>query len=1192
MAETNYVLQVYNGNQFRLIHTYDGGENTYSLPPSETQVDGSVVLSGYLVTSLPCAVVSSGWGVGYRLQDVESALADGSINVSSGKCVISDSNGTFLYDLNNRGVVRGLHNPAYACNNGEILTLAYSLVDPSAPTVINLHYNIPRAEKVYDGYPFRCNQSGFFDDNVGFPSVVEVYDDNDVFRGYSHHYHYIHGHIDVNNGEWIQDEDCSTIGKDVGVYDFIHSVSYDVEENREYFTESELEDLDNIEFNYVRTAPFSAEIKPRKISFEMSDIELQDKVYDGEPIHYNESDVSVIVGGDGFAVYEDEDGNIITEGADVKIRFNETPEFTKNVLEDNEKYYLTYSIYVEDLVPWENTNLWINYDFTKLIYTKQKSAHITPKQLTPSNAYDISNVYDCSNKVFLTADDFTLNGLVHGDENRVQFIVNTQTDDGDVIREIGTHNVTYHYSLGGVGARNYTLSRTSDTATVTITESSILLDTPIVDILGDEMWENGSLFSTYDSETQKITVRAYMSASSTHIPQYVRVLAGSANYGTVSVYNQIPTYSFDGEAYNSINTQTGHISIKAIYNTTNIQKRKGNFIYWEVEFDVCEDSSIVTQAFYDNKWHPNITYNVFVWGFDEGCNTSNINYETFRKLKTETLPPNIGDIAVFLVDTPATPENEHQCGDSWYSEDTPHTLVNAIYFAMDNATILFSGSLMNNQQDKPIVSTEIEYGLYYAVTIDASKPYKIIKNENNEDEIVVDDSVANWSGVVVEYDEEGRTFSNVLFSIDTDTNNAVTLKNIYFKNGGCGIETMTPTYIYDCVFDGFIHRPITTMSDFKISRCIVKNCTRNLMLRGTGIVDDCLFINNNKIFNTKSHNVKIYNCTIIAPTDDFVDSKTPYKSDENSTGLTTYDFFNCFISGYPITYYYTDPINEEHHFYNRIARNNIILHTNSKPTLDSSVINEDGEDITEDCIRTYNEVFGADNIFNNEVYELSGINDNPTTNDFLYSNYRPRLKSSYTVVDKGNNSYIQSETDLGGNPRVWQDGEDTQGIVDIGCYEHKPYSTFPSIHLSAMEIIDVENSNTKIYHNEHIYNGLQNNVFDVVGDDDIVVYIDDITVYVLPDDYDFDNDGFNWDGVLDLEEVADYYSELAQETYTNIPTAKHNTAIPTNEEYKWGEIRNVMVLIPGYKACYGGVYITITPKTLELFDFSTTFSTE
>jgi hypothetical protein len=545
--------------------------------------------------------------------------------------------------------------------------------------------------------------------------------------------------------------------------------------------------------------------------------------------------------------------------------------------------------------------------------------------------------------------------------------------------------------------------------------------------------------------------------------------------------------------------------------------------------------------------------------------------------KTEPLPPEIGDISVFLVDTPTTELNEDEWGYGWESEDTPHTLANALRYAQDNATILFAGSLMENQQEKPVVSSNVVYTLDFAVTIDASKPYKIIRNENNEKEIVVDDTIENWNGVIVG-DCDGR-----LFDIRSITNNPVTLKNIHFKEGFCAINASTPVYVYDCIIENFSSYSIFVQSDFKISRCIFKNCGNATGLRGEGCIDDCLFESNQKVFPVKGHLAKIYNCTIVAPT-----THNQYAT----TGLTYLDYFNCFISGYSIKYSTADTLDETYTFYDRVARNNIILHTNAKPSLDFPILNDNEEDITADCIKTYNEAFGENNVFNNEVYELSGIDNNPTTSDFLYSNYKPRSKSNYTVIDKGDNAYIQSETDLAGNPRVFQSEEDELGRVDIGCYEFIPYSAFPSIHLSAMEIIDIENSNTKIYHNEYIYNGLQNNVFDVVGDDDIVVNTGGMTVYVLSDDYDFDNDGFDWDGVLDLEEVADYYSELAQETYTNIPTAKHNTAIPTNEEYKWGEIRNVMVLIPGYKACYGGVYITITPKTLELFDFSTTFSTE
>ncbi|MBS3740749.1 MAG: T9SS type A sorting domain-containing protein [Candidatus Cloacimonetes bacterium] len=68
-------------------------------------------------------------------------------------------------------------------------------------------------------------------------------------------------------------------------------------------------------------------------------------------------------------------------------------------------------------------------------------------------------------------------------------------------------------------------------------------------------------------------------------------------------------------------------------------------------------------------------------------------------------------------------------------------------------------------------------------------------------------------------------------------------------------------------------------------------------------------------------------------------------------------------------------------------------------------------------------------------YQGTGnINLNPLFEDPDQINYE--LTSASPCIDAGWNSYVNSDTDLAGNERIWDGDDDGEPIVDMGCYEY------------------------------------------------------------------------------------------------------------------------------------------------------------
>ena len=338
--------------------------------------------------------------------------------------------------------------------------------------VIKLSFDMPTVEKYYDGYPFWGNtDTGYFDDNRGFPSQIDVYDEDGISRGKAslQWYTYSSSEFRQKAGEL-----CPCTGKDVGNYVFEVIVIYDPKSEDTIGYYEDVEDWENAEISFPTSMHFTASIIPRPITFEVSSPVIEDKDYDGFPISYDLS-LAVTIGGQGFASY-DYNGVWLQEGADFDVQYQEDPTFVKDVIDGD--YHLTYSLSEGNITPWVpsvehpergDTNLALNYEVT-IISPKQASAKISPKTIYPTpQPTDITRPYDCTEQQLLTSSDFDLAGVVSGDEGKVSLYVSRQSY-GETIKDVkeGGYRVTYYYSISGIESHNYKLGRESDTITITI----------------------------------------------------------------------------------------------------------------------------------------------------------------------------------------------------------------------------------------------------------------------------------------------------------------------------------------------------------------------------------------------------------------------------------------------------------------------------------------------------------------------------------------------------------------------------------------------------------------------------------------------------------------------------------------------------------------------------------------------------
>jgi len=103
------------------------------------------------------------------------------------------------------------------------------------------------------------------------------------------------------------------------------------------------------------------------------------------------------------------------------------------------------------------------------------------------------------------------------------------------------------------------------------------------------------------------------------------------------------------------------------------------------------------------------------------------------------------------------------------------------------------------------------------------------------------------------------------------------------------------------------------------------------------------------------------------------------------------------------------------------------------------------EDSQQGFIADYNLVYDSTRLKQaswwNEPYGKWGIAPTFATSidDAAIENYRPASNSP--VIDAGDNSYNDSETDLDGNPRIYDGDRNGTALIDIGPYEHDSKQT-------------------------------------------------------------------------------------------------------------------------------------------------------
>ena len=198
---------------------------------------------------------------------------------------------------------------------------------------------------------------------------------------------------------------------------------------------------------------------------------------------------------------------------------------------------------------------------------------------------------------------------------------------------------------------------------------------------------------------------------------------------------------------------------------------------------------------------------------------------------------------------------------------------------------------------------------------------------------------------------------------------------------------------------------------------------------------------------------------------------------------------------------------------------------------------------------------GSSSAYSNVVYyNCNNRTEAPFISSFCSSNYAPINTNEYygyTLIDRGDNSYVTGTTDYAGNIRIYGTN------VDIGCYEYYPGYSYPTFEI---------NNNLNI-----VYDGQSHKVVGVSSE-----LINNATLCVLGDDFDYT--GYDSTDLSDLN--AHINSSNTVYHSSNIPT------ITTVSDTDWVSGVNVIVSIPGYQSWVGSISAQITARPITVSGIS------
>ena len=188
------------------------------------------------------------------------------------------------------------------------------------------------------------------------------------------------------------------------------------------------------------------------------------------------------------------------------------------------------------------------------------------------------------------------------------------------------------------------------------------------------------------------------------------------------------------------------------------------------------------------------------------------------------------------------------------------------------------------------------------------------------------------------------------------------------------------------------------------------------------------------IFNAKNSTLTMTNCTVSENfAGSYADSSDSTASSYgggicNSFGTVT--MTNCTVSGnsadftYPITDGSSDSLGGGiYNSYGTLNLYNAIIAQNTASSSEDDVYRKSGS------LYAYNTLSSFINWTSGSSNNLTYKSSQPLFKDAADGDYS--LAKNSQAIDKGNNSYIDTDTDLAGNPRI------VGGIVDLGAYEYQ-----------------------------------------------------------------------------------------------------------------------------------------------------------